>query len=93
MNLFLIPPSVLTSLLLEGLGGFGTSRAGLESNLATPLSQMEKKEKEREKDLEKKMGLVFLKFLLFPSKCFHFLEMAKSFLGPPCRSIMLKIPS
>ena len=45
----------------------GTSRAGLESNLATLLSQMEKKEKEREKDLEKKMGLVFLKFLLFSS--------------------------
>ena len=52
----LVVSSLLTSLLLVGLDSFGTSKAGLESNLATPLSQMEKKEKEREKDLEKRWG-------------------------------------
>ena len=40
--------SVLTSLLLEGLDGFGISRAGLESILATPLSHIKKKRKMRE---------------------------------------------
>ena len=48
MNFFLIPPSVLTSLLLGGLDDFGTSRAGLDPNLVTPLSQIERKGKRRE---------------------------------------------
>ena len=48
MNSFLISPRMLTSLPLEGLDGFGISRAGLESILVTPLSQIEREEKEGE---------------------------------------------
>ena len=66
MNFFLIPPNVLTSLLLEALDGFGTSRAGLESNLATPLSQMGKKRKEEDKNLEKDgVGLLEVPLVFF----------------------------
>ena len=54
MNSFLISPGMLTSLLLEGLDGFGTSRAGLEPNLVIPLSQIEREEK-RGKDLERRV--------------------------------------
>ena len=47
MNFFLIPPRMLTSLLVEGLDGFGTSMAGLEPNLFIILSQMKREEKRR----------------------------------------------
>ena len=56
MNSFLIPPGMLTSLLLEGLDGFGIYSAGLESISVIPLCQIERIENKRGKVLEKRWG-------------------------------------
>ena len=83
---------VVTSLLLVGLDGFGTSRAGLESILATPLSQIEREEREGE-NLEHRLSWSSWSFLLFSSKYFYFLEMLLMFVSLAKSFIVLHVVS